>query len=143
MPDAHLSDADIDGCLHTLGITALCQWDVLMFLYRHQTSLIGADLIARFLGYANGPVVAALDVLEGLGLVVRSRVSLIVRLYQVSVPSGPPRGDAWACLLALAGHRIGRVRLAKHLRGGEPHRPEAAARNPVLPGLGQAVRPGD
>ena len=64
-----ISDADIDGWLHTLGITSLCQWDVLVFLYRHQTSLVGADVIAHLLGYASDLVVAALDVLEFLGLV--------------------------------------------------------------------------
>jgi hypothetical protein len=76
-------------------------------------------LIARLLGYASDPVVAALDVLEYLGLVERSRVSQIVRLYQFTVPSDPKRGDAWACLLALASHRAGRVRLAKRWRGGD------------------------
>jgi hypothetical protein len=134
MADEHSSDADIDGWLHTLGITSLCQWDVLVFLYRHQTSLVGADLIARFLGYANGPVVAALDVLEGLGLVARSRVSLIVRLYQFSMPSAPPRGDAWARVLALASHRAGRVRLSTRLRGGDRTDQASAARGPGLPG---------
>jgi hypothetical protein len=48
----HISDAEIDGWLNTLGIASLCQWDVLVFLYRHQTSLVGADFIARLLGYA-------------------------------------------------------------------------------------------
>jgi hypothetical protein len=143
MSDEHPSDADIDGWLHTLSITSLCQWDVLIFLYRHQTSLVGADLIARFLGYANGTVVAALDVLEGLGLVARSRVSLIVRLYQLSVLSDPPRGEAWARLLALASHRGGRLRLSARLREGKPHRPGAAARGSALPGRSHAVRPGD
>ena len=143
MSDEHPSDADIDGWLHTLGITSLCQGDVLIFLYRHQTSLVGADLIARFLGYANGPVGAALDVLEGLGLVTRSRVTLIARLYQLSVPSDPPRGDAWARLLDLASNRAGRVHLSTRLRGGEPHRPGAASRGPALPGRGHAVHPGD
>jgi hypothetical protein len=118
MPHEHISDAEIDGWLKTLGIALLCQWDVLVFLYRHQASLVGADVIARLLGYASGPVVATLDVLEGLGLVERSRVSQIVRLYQFTVPSDPRRGDAWARLLALASHRAGRVRLAKRLRGG-------------------------
>jgi hypothetical protein len=119
MPHEHISDAEIDGWLNTLGIASLCQWDVLVFLYRHQASLVGADVIARLLGYASDPVVAALDVLEGLRLVERSRVSQIVRLYQFTVPSDPPRGDAWARLLALASHRSGRVRLAKHMRGGD------------------------
>jgi hypothetical protein len=118
MPHEHIADAEIDGWLTTLGIASLCQWDVLVFLYRHQASLVGADVIARLLGYASGPVVAALDVLECLGLVARSRVSQIVRLYRFTAPSDPLRGDAWACLLALASHRAGRVRLAKRWRGG-------------------------
>jgi hypothetical protein len=143
MPDAHVSDADIDGWLNALGVTSLCQWDVLMFLYRHQTSLLGADAIARFLGYANGPVVEALDALEGLGLVARSRVSQVVRLYQSITPPDPPRSDAWACLLALVSRRAGRVRLSKRLQNGEPTRPGVALRELVLPGRGQVSRPGN
>ena len=119
MSDEHLSDAEIDSWLNTLGITSLCQWDVLVFLYRLQASLLGADFIARLLGYASAPVVDALDVLEFLELVARSRVSQIVRLYQFNVPSDPERGDAWARLIALASHRGGRVRLAKSLGGGD------------------------
>jgi hypothetical protein len=115
----HISDAEIDGWLKTLGITSLCQWDVLVFLHRHQTSLLGADFIARLLGYASGPVVAALEVLEFLGLVERSRVSQIVRLYKLTVPSTPSRDDAWARLLALGSDRGGRVRLSKSLRCGD------------------------
>jgi hypothetical protein len=131
MPNEDISDDEIDGWLKTLGVVSLCQWDVLIFLYRHQTSLVGADFIARLLGYASDPVVAALDVLEYLGLVSRSRVSQIVRLYQFTVPSDPQRGDAWARLLPLASHRGGRVRLAKSLRGGDQtdqERLEAAQR---------------
>ena len=119
MSGEHLSDAEIDGWLRALGVTSLCQWDVLVFLYRHQTSLLGADSIARLLGYASAPVVAALDVLDLLGLVERSRVSRIVRFYQFTAPSDPQRGDAWARLLALASERGGRVRLTTRLRGGE------------------------
>jgi hypothetical protein len=119
IPDEHLSDAEIDRWLTTLGITSRCQWDVLVFLYRHQASLLGADFIARLLGYASGPVVAALDVLEFLGLVQRSRVSQIVRLYQFTVPSDSQRGDAWKHLLPLASDRAGRVRLAKRLGDGD------------------------
>jgi hypothetical protein len=115
----HLSDAEIDSWFKTLGIATKCQWDVLIFLYRHQTSLVGADFIARLLGYANGPSVAALEALEGLGLVARSRVSQIVRLYQFTAPSHPPQRDAWARLLALAGDRTGRLRLFQRLRDGD------------------------
>jgi hypothetical protein len=119
MPHEHISDAEIDGWLNTLGITLLCQWDVLVFLYRHQVSLVGADVIARLLGYDSGPVIDALDVLESLGLVERSRVSQTARLYRFTVPSDSRRDGAWAHLLALASHRAGRVRLAKRWRGGD------------------------
>src|SRR5687768_1038945 len=137
----HISDADIDGWLHTLGIASLCQWDVLVFLYRHQTSLVGADFIARLLGYASDRVVATLDVLESLGLVERSRVSQIVRLYQFTVPPDPPRGDAWARLLALAGDRAGRVRVSKRLRGGDQtHRERLQAAQRFLAEAQQGVQ---
>jgi hypothetical protein len=119
MQDERLADADIDGLLKTLGISSLCQWDVLVFLYHHQTSLLGANLIAHLLGYASDPVVAALDTLAFLGLVERSRVSQVARLYQFTVPSDPLRRDAWMALLPLASHRAGRVRLAQYLRSGD------------------------
>jgi hypothetical protein len=119
MPHEDISGAEIDGWLKTLGLTSRCQWDVLVFLYRHQTSLVGAEFIARLLGYASDPVVAALDVLESLGLVQRSRVSQIVRLYRFTVPSDPRRADAWRRLLPFVSHRAGRVRLAQRLRGGD------------------------
>jgi DNA-binding MarR family transcriptional regulator len=114
-----LSCTDVDGLLKTLGISSLCQWDVLVFLYHHQTSLLGANLIAHLLGYASDPVVAALDTLAFLGLVERSRVSQAARLYQFTVPSDPQRRDAWMALLPMANNRAGRVRLAQHLRSGD------------------------
>ena len=110
-------DLQVEGWLKTLGVASLCQWDVLVFLYRHQTSLAGVAFIANLLGYATEPVVAALDYLESLGLVQRSRVSQNVRLYQFTVPSDPLRGDAYERLLALADSRAGRVLLSKKLRG--------------------------
>src|SRR5262245_2673615 len=45
------SDPEVAGWLHTLGVASLCQWDVLVFLYRHQTTLLGAADLARLLGY--------------------------------------------------------------------------------------------
>jgi DNA-binding MarR family transcriptional regulator len=119
MQHEQLSDAELDGWLKTLGITSLCQWDVLVFLYYHQTSLLGANLIAHLLGYASDPVVAALEGLVFRELVERSRVSQVARLYQFTVPSDPQRRDAWTALLPLASHRAGRLRLAQHLRGGD------------------------
>jgi hypothetical protein len=116
MPHASLSDADVEGLLSSLGVESLCQWDALVFLYRHQTTLVGADYLARLLGYATDPIIAALDVLESLGLVDRSRVSRGARLYQFIAPIGPPRGEAFRRLLELADDRGGRLLLSQRLR---------------------------
>jgi MarR family len=115
------SDTEIVGWLSTLGVTSLCQWDVLVFLYRHQTTLLGAADLARLLGYPSDSIVVALDGLEALTLVVRSRVSQGARLYQFSIPLGTPRDAAFARLQALAAHRPGRVRVAQQLRLDRTH----------------------
>jgi MarR family len=115
-----LSDTDIDGWLHALSITSLDQWDVLVFLYRHQATLLGVCMLAQCLGHTQPAVLAALHGLEVRGLVQRSWVSHRVRLYQVIVPVALPRREAWTHLLALASDRVGRVRLAICLRGSDP-----------------------
>src|SRR5215831_18520195 len=98
-------DPEITGWLTTLGVTSLCEWDVLVFLYRHQTTLLGAAYLARLLGYPSNAIVAALDVLEARELVARSRVSQGARLYQFRVPPDTLRGAALAQLQALAADR--------------------------------------
>ena len=110
-------DLQVEGWLKTLGIESLCQWDVLVFLDRHQPSLVSADHIARFLGYATAEVVAALDRLESSGLVERSRVSQGVRLYQLTAPADPTHRDALERLMTLADSRTLRLLLARTLRG--------------------------
>src|SRR5271168_5270956 len=87
-------DVQVEGCLKTLGIESLSQWDVLVFQYRHQSSLVSSEHIARFLGYATAEVVAALDSLKSSGLVEYSRVSHGARLYQVTASADPARRDA-------------------------------------------------
>jgi hypothetical protein len=108
-------DVAIAGWLRDLGITSLCQWDLLVFLYQHQTSLLSTNHFARLLGYATESVLSAMDALETLGLVGRSRVSQGARLYQFMRPLTPPRDEAFARLLALASQRAGRSRLAGQL----------------------------
>src|SRR5262245_27728331 len=114
MPDEPPSDNEVEGLLKILGVETLCQWDVLVFLYRHQACLVGADYLARLLGYTTDPIIAALDVLEGLRLVERSRVSQGARLYLFTMPVGPPRLDAFQRLLQLASDRAGRLLLSDH-----------------------------
>lgn len=113
------SDAEVKSWLKATGIESLCQWDVLIFLDRHRTTLVDAEHLARLLGYAPEPIVDALDSLEALGLVERSRLSRGARLYRFTRPFAPPDDEAYRGLLALAGHRSGRIALSRHLRKGE------------------------
>ena len=117
MAEDNQPDLRVEGWLKTLGIESLCQWDVLVFLDRHQPSLVSAEHIARFLGYATAEVVAALDSLESSGLVERSRVSRGVRFYQLTAPADPPRSDASERLMTLADSHTVRLLLARRLRG--------------------------
>jgi hypothetical protein len=110
-------DLEVEGWLKTLGIESLCQWDVLVFLYRHQSTLVGAEHIARLLGDATADVVAALDSLESSGLVQPSRVFQGVRLYQLTAPADPTSRDALGRLMTFAdGHTV-RQLLGRRPRG--------------------------
>lgn len=139
-------DAEVAGWLHMLGIVSLCQWDVLVFLSRHQTTLLGAESLAQLLGYETELIVAALDVLESLALVIRSRVSQGARLYQCMVPPTSPRGVAFARLQVIADHHAGRILVATQLQRGGRRPPEEALhaaqcdRNHTQPDL-HTVRP--
>ena len=119
MTEDNQPDVQVEGWLKTLGIESLCQWDVLVFQYRHQSSLVSAEHIARFLGYATAEVVAALDSVESSGLVERSRVSQGVRLYQLTAPADPTRRDALERLMTLADSHTVRLLLTRRLRGSD------------------------
>jgi hypothetical protein len=103
-------DAEISYWLHTLGVSSLCQWEVLVFLYHHQVTLLTVADLARLLGYASHDIGIALDTLVSEGLVVRSGISQGVRLYQCNVPLDSPRGAAFARLQTLATDRAGCLR---------------------------------
>ena len=133
MHEENPPDAEVGGWLKTLGIESLCQWDVLVFFHGHQMSLLGPAYLASLLGYEIGPVAAAVDVLESVRLVERSRVSQGVRLYRFTVTADPQRRDASDRLFALANSRAGRVVLYKKLRAGDATLPERASSGPVPP----------
>jgi DNA-binding MarR family transcriptional regulator len=119
MAEDNQPDLQVNGWLKILGIESLSQWDVLVFLYRHQSVLVNAEHIARFLGYGTAEMIAALDSLESSGLVERSRVSQGVRLYQVTASADPTRGDALERLMTLADSHALRLALARKLRGSD------------------------
>src|ERR1700687_5728592 len=102
MPQDDQPDLQVEGWLKTLGIELLCQWDVLVFLYRHQSTLVRAEHIARLMGDATAEVVAALGSLESSGLVQPSRLSQGMRLYQLNAPADPTRRAAFWQLMNLA-----------------------------------------
>jgi biotin operon repressor len=112
---ANPPDHRAEGWLHTLGITSLTQLDVLAFVCRHRTSLVGGDLIARLLGYTIETVVRALDALESLGLVVRTRATHGVRIYESALPDDPSRRAALTAVLELTMSRAGRLTLSQQL----------------------------
>jgi hypothetical protein len=110
-------DFQIQECLTRLGIASPVEWDVLAFVYRHQASLTNADQIARMLGYPSTVVADALDHLESLKLIRRSRASQGVRLYQfVSSEADSPSHSCFQQLIALAEDPAGRLLLIKKLR---------------------------
>jgi DNA-binding MarR family transcriptional regulator len=130
-------DGQVDAWLKTLGIESLFQWDVLVFLYRHQSSLISTGHIARLLGYATGPISAALDSLKSSGLVECSGVSQGegVRLYHVTAPADPTRRDALERLMTLADSHTVRLPLGRMLRGSDqPDQNKNDLRSPSVRG---------
>ncbi len=112
-------DLQVEGWLKTLGIESLCRWDVLVFLYRRQPTLVRVEYIARLLGDATAEVVAALDSLESSGLVQPSRVFQGVRFYQLTAPADPTRRDALVRLMTLADSHTVRLLLGRRLRGDD------------------------
>jgi len=109
--------------LQDLGLALLSEWETLAFLYRHSASLGSPAEIARLIGYEKAEIGAALQRLEVLGLVRRSRVAQGVRFYQFSAPAEASRRTGLLELMTLAESRPGRLLLLKHLK-----RPSAGPR---------------
>ena len=69
------SDASVQGYIEDSGLVSLAELDVLVFLFRHQSSLPSAEQIARLLGHPSDAVGTAIENLEGHKLVLKSRRS--------------------------------------------------------------------
>lgn len=106
--------------LQSLGISSMRQWDVLVFLHRHDASLLGAEQIAKLLGYETADVLAALESLYAHHLLKQSRPSNGARLYQFCHGSlEDPLRHAFDGLMSLASSRSGRLDMVKFLRKTE------------------------
>jgi hypothetical protein len=117
LENAESPDALVQECLKNLGLSLLGDWDVLVFLYRHQASLASAEQIARLLGHSSKAVGAALERLESQKLIQRSRSSQGVRFYQFvfQKPNQAPE-CFFRQLMSFADSRSGRLLIVKHLR---------------------------
>jgi hypothetical protein len=102
--------------LQTLGVALLTEWDALTFVYQHGTSLCTAAQIAKLIGYDKVETAAALQKLETLGLIERSRVAQGVRFYRVPAPKDPFRQRCLLELMSLTQDRAGRLLLLKYLK---------------------------
>jgi DNA-binding MarR family transcriptional regulator len=109
------SDSWIAEHLKGLGLSSLCEWDVLLFLSRHHTTLGNAAQIASLLNYPGQAVSDALERLEAKKLVQSSRSSLEVRFYQL-VMSEDQAESSFRQLLNLGESREGRLLVVKHLQ---------------------------
>jgi len=110
--------------LQTLGVALLPEWDALTFLYQRGTSLSTAAQIAWLIGYDKAETNAALQKLEALGLIERSRVTQGIRFYRFSEPAEPVRHRCLVELMSLTHDRAGRLLLLRHLKRSpfEPRR---------------------
>jgi hypothetical protein len=102
--------------LKALGVIHLSEWDVLTFLYRHAASLCTATQIATLTSYDKAEIGVALNQLEALHLIERSRLSQGIRIYRFLEPSEPSRRSSLTELMGLADDRAGRLLLLKHLK---------------------------
>jgi hypothetical protein len=109
----------IRECLTALGISSPVDWDVLVFVYRHQASLANAEQISHMVGYPATLVHDALENLEFLKLLRRSKASNGMSLYRlVSSRAASPPCDCFRELMASVDNRAGRLEITKELRQG-------------------------
>jgi hypothetical protein len=107
----------IRACLTGMGISSPIDWDVLVFVYQHQSSLTNAEQIAHMVGYPPTVVNDALENLESLKLLRRSRASSGASLYRCvpSVADSVSYGY-FRQLIAAVEDRTGRLGITKELR---------------------------
>lgn len=117
-----------DSCLGRVGISLLCDLDVLVFVCRHGTSLTRTEEMARLIGYESTVVSGSLDRLEREKLIERSQPFGGVRFHRILASTDTGRGWCLQQLVNLSETRAGRLMLAKRLR---PVRPEIRPRKAI------------
>jgi DNA-binding MarR family transcriptional regulator len=109
-------ELSVQNCLDGVGISLLCEWDVLLFVYRHGVSLTSANQIAGLIGYESEVVSDVLDRLEREKLIERSRPSQGVCFYRSLASTDAGHRRCIRHLITLSESRAGRLQLVERLK---------------------------
>ena len=109
-------ELSVQGCLKGLGISLLCELDVLAFAHRHGAILARTNQIASLVGHEVAAVDSALKELESKRLIDRSRPSQGAFLFRFMTPTEDERKRCFRQLISLLESREGRVLAAKQLK---------------------------
>jgi hypothetical protein len=106
----------VKGCLNSLGVSFLLDWEIVIHLYRYHFTLLGIDELSHLLHSDATSVGRALERLKSQKLIGSSRSSGAARFYTVAFS---PDNAAYSCfkqLVNLSEHRSGRLALKKILK---------------------------
>jgi hypothetical protein len=125
--------------LDELGITHLCDVDLLVFFARHPRALLASDQLAAFTGYSLPQIAESLDVLVQLGALRRTVASAHAARMYVFTPAGS-NGNPLTALLEFVSARQGRLAMKRALlhrstddaRGAESGEAFGAGARPTL-----------
>lgn len=113
-------ELSVDRCLKGLGISLLCELDVLVFVYRHGISLANAEQIAFLVGCESETVDLALKQLESERMIECSRYCRGKCLLRFLAPTDPERKRCLRQLFSLLETRAGRLLAVNHLKLDRP-----------------------
>ena len=106
---------DARRLLDGIGLTRLCDLDLLLFFARHPRALLSSESLAGFLGHDLKDIADSLELLMAAGLLTRTQTTAhAARLYEFAPDEAS--GDWLASLVALASTREGRLVLRRGLR---------------------------
>ena len=106
---------DARRLLDGIGLTRVCDLDLLVFFSRHPRALLASESLAGFLGYDLKDIADSLEVLMAAGLLTRVQTPAHAARLYVLTPA-EASGDWLPPLVALASTRDGRLALRQGLR---------------------------
>ena len=119
-----MTHEDARRVLARIGLTRVCDLDLLMFFARHPRALLASESLAGFTGYDLKDIADSLEVLMTAGLLARAQTPAHAARLYVFAPDDTDR-EWLESLVTLASTREGRLALRHALRarrdaGSEP-----------------------